>query len=141
MELPAINIKAIVVVHWLLTTWGGLSQWLPMTYFWSNYTVLAVAVWAIAQRDSVDAVFMVLLGLLITIVTDIVFFGVYYPRNGGRITDTLRFSTGMAIFSLLLKPVSCYFIYQMYRERGGEYVNFDLESSVDSRFTCDSVES
>lgn len=27
----------------------------------------------------------------------------------------------MAIFSLLLKPASCYFVYQMYRERGGEY--------------------
>lgn len=27
----------------------------------------------------------------------------------------------MAIFSLLLKPVSCYLVYQMYRERGGEY--------------------
>ncbi|XP_005986119.1 type-1 angiotensin II receptor-associated protein isoform X2 [Latimeria chalumnae] len=104
-----------------------------MTYFWSNYTVLAVAVWAIAQRDSVDAVFMVLLGLLITIVTDIVFFGVYYPRNGGRITDTLRFSTGMAIFSLLLKPVSCYFIYQMYRERGGEYVNFGFPVGSQNR--------
>ncbi|TFJ95581.1 exosome complex component RRP40 [Platysternon megacephalum] len=48
----------------------------------------------------------------------------------------------MAIFSLLLKPLSCLFVYQMYRERGGEnIVNLDVESSSDSRFTCDGIDS
>ncbi|KAG7245764.1 hypothetical protein CRUP_013988, partial [Coryphaenoides rupestris] len=43
--------------------------------------------------------------------------------SGGR--DVFRFSAGMAIFSLLLKPMSCFFVYQMYRERGGDYnLNF-----------------
>ncbi|XP_048680987.1 type-1 angiotensin II receptor-associated protein isoform X5 [Caretta caretta] len=82
MEVPAVNLKAIVLVHWLLTTWGCLG--LPPSYAWGNFTVLAVGVWAIAQRESIDAIIM------------------------------------------------------MYRERGGEYVvNLDLESSSDSRFTCD----
>lgn len=66
--------------------------------------------------------------MVVTILTDIIHFGIYYPlidlaAERGR--DVVRFSAGMAILSLLLKPVSCFFVYQMYRERGGDYnVNF-----------------
>ncbi|XP_072888056.1 type-1 angiotensin II receptor-associated protein isoform X2 [Hemitrygon akajei] len=59
MALPVINLKMIIFVHWLLTTWGCLCFWLPGPYIWSNYAVLAIGVWAIAQRDSIDAIFMV----------------------------------------------------------------------------------
>nr|XP_056721379.1 type-1 angiotensin II receptor-associated protein [Euleptes europaea] len=118
MEVPAVNLKAIVLAHWLLTTWGYMGPWLPPSYAWGNFTILAVGVWAVAQRDSVDAILMFLTGLLLTILTDIVHISLYYPSG---LSDTLRFSSGMAIFSLLLKPLSCFFAYQMYRERGGEY--------------------
>ncbi|XP_076863884.1 type-1 angiotensin II receptor-associated protein isoform X2 [Brachyhypopomus gauderio] len=142
MEVPAINLKAILLVHWLLTVWGCMA-WLPSSYACGNFTVLAVGVWAVAQRDSVDAVLMFLLGMTLTIVTDIVHFGIYYSAyeriSGG---NTFRFSAGMAILSLILKPLSCFFVYQMYRERGGDYnINFDLETSVDSRCTTDSADS
>ncbi|XP_064154023.1 type-1 angiotensin II receptor-associated protein isoform X1 [Anguilla rostrata] len=127
MEIPAVNLKAIVLVHWLLTTWGFMA-WLPSSYAWGNFSVLGVGVWAIAQRDSLDAVLMFLVGMTMTLLTDVVHFGVYYPLAEGlaeRSRDTFRFSVGMAILSLLLKPISCFFLYQMYRERGGEYnVNF-----------------
>ncbi|XP_054857971.1 type-1 angiotensin II receptor-associated protein [Eublepharis macularius] len=120
MEVPAVNLKAIVLAHWLLTTWGCMVSWLPPSYAWGNFTILAVGVWAVAQRDSVDAILMFLTGLLLTILTDIVHISLYYPTQK-TLTDTMRFSSGMAIFSLLLKPLSCFFAYQMYRERGGEY--------------------
>ncbi|XP_063767882.1 type-1 angiotensin II receptor-associated protein isoform X2 [Eleginops maclovinus] len=102
--------------------------WLPTSYAWVNFSVFAIGVWAIAQRDSIDAVLMFLVGMVVTIVTDIVHFGIFYPINdfaaeSGR--NVFRFSAGMAILSLLLKPASCFFVYQMYRERGGDYnVNF-----------------
>ncbi|XP_030393564.1 type-1 angiotensin II receptor-associated protein isoform X2 [Gopherus evgoodei] len=91
------------------------------SYTWGNFTVLAVGVWAIAQRDSVDAIIMFLIGLLITILLDIINISLFYPRHSS-LSDLERFSSGMAIFSLLLKPLSCLFVYQMYRERGGEYI-------------------
>ncbi|XP_051767521.1 type-1 angiotensin II receptor-associated protein isoform X2 [Ctenopharyngodon idella] len=141
MEIPAINLKAIVLVHWILTVWACLYPWLPTSYVLGNGSVLAVGVWAIAQRDSIDAVLLFLIGLAATILTDIVHFGLCYvtPAN---LPDLFRFSAGMAILSLVLKPVSCFFVYQMYRERGGEYnINFDLETSVDSRCTTDSADS
>ncbi|XP_031423216.1 type-1 angiotensin II receptor-associated protein isoform X2 [Clupea harengus] len=144
MEIPAINLKAIVLVHWLLTVWGCMA-WMPSSYAWGNFTMLAIGVWAIAQRDSIDAVLMFLLGMVVTIVTDIIHFGIFYPvaeSLAERNRDTFRFSVGMSILGLLLKPVSCFFVYQMYRERGGDYnVNFDLETSVDSRCTSDSADS
>ncbi|XP_060132253.1 type-1 angiotensin II receptor-associated protein isoform X1 [Zootoca vivipara] len=120
MEVPAVNLKAIVLVHWLLTTWGCMAPWLPISYPWGNFTILALGVWAVAQRDSIDAILMFLTGLLLTILTDIIHFSLYYPPSS-LLLDTTRFSAGMAIFSLLLKPLSCFFAYQMYRERGGEY--------------------
>ncbi|KAF0035568.1 hypothetical protein F2P81_013326 [Scophthalmus maximus] len=145
MEIPAINLKAIVLVHWLLTVWGCVMPWLPSSFPWSNFSVLAVGLWAVAQRDSIDAVLLFLIGMIATILNDIIHFGIYYsvgelaPASG---RDVFRFSAGMAILNLLLKPVSCFFVYQMYRERGGDYnVNFDFETSVDSRCTTDSADS
>ncbi|KAM4704156.1 type-1 angiotensin II receptor-associated protein [Rhinophrynus dorsalis] len=126
MELPAVNIKAIVFMHWLLTIFACMFEWLPSAYTLANHTVLAMGVWAIAQKDSVDAIFLFFIGLLSTVLTDILLFAMYFAVNEQRTEKTLfadlfRFSAGMAILSLLLKPLSCFFIYHMYRERGGEY--------------------
>ncbi|XP_040843855.1 type-1 angiotensin II receptor-associated protein isoform X2 [Ochotona curzoniae] len=115
MELPAVNLKVILLIHWLLTTWGCIV--FSGSYAWANFTVLALGVWAVAQRDSIDAISMFLGGLLATVVLDIIHLGVFYPRSS--LSDTSRFGAGMAILSLLLKPLSCYLVYHMYQERGG----------------------
>ncbi|XP_029358486.1 type-1 angiotensin II receptor-associated protein isoform X2 [Echeneis naucrates] len=118
--------------------------WLPPSFAWGNFSVLAVGVWAIAQRDSIDAVLMFLMGMIVTVLTDIIHFGIYYPRNSLTPDwgwDVFRFSAGMAILSLLLKPVSCFFVYQMYRERGGDYnVNFGFPSVSRNRDTYQSID-
>ncbi|XP_032935416.1 type-1 angiotensin II receptor-associated protein [Catharus ustulatus] len=119
MELPAVSLKAIILVHWLLTVWGCMNYMLPVSYAWGNFSVLAVGIWAIVQRDSLDAITMFLTGLLLTVLTDIIHISIFYPSRE-YLSDAKRFSIGMAIFSLLLKPVSCYLVYRMYRERGGE---------------------
>lgn len=143
MEIPAINLKAIVLVHWLLTIWGCMAS-LPASYAWGNFTILAVGVWAIAQRDSIDAVLMLLIGMIVTMVTDMVHIGLFYPLGDSlpeRARDTFRFSVGMAILSLLLKPVSCFFVYQMYRERGGDYnVNFGFPTVTRNRDSYQSID-
>ncbi|KAG8568434.1 hypothetical protein GDO81_013997 [Engystomops pustulosus] len=126
MELPALNIKAIVFVHWLLTIFARIFPgWLPDAYYLSNFSVLALGVWAVAQRDSVDAIFMFMVGLLVTIVLDILLLALFYAAAEEATEKTIqrdlfRFSGGMAILSLILKPMSCFFIYHMYLERGGE---------------------
>lgn len=143
MEIPAINLKAIVLVHWLLAVWGCMA-WLPTSFAWGNFSVLAVGVWAIAQRDSIDAVLMFLMGMLVTILTDIIHIGIFYPSSDlavERGRDVFRFSAGMAILNLLLKPASCFFVYQMYRERGGDYnVNFGFPSVSRNRDAYQSID-
>ncbi|GCC32708.1 type-1 angiotensin II receptor-associated protein [Chiloscyllium punctatum] len=139
MALPVVSLKMIIVVHWLLTTWGHLYPWLPQGYLWSNYAVLAIGIWAIAQRDSVDAIVMFLVGILITILMDIIDIAISYDLLAGRqpniaLRDQFRFSVGMAILSLLLKPVSCVFVYQMYKQRGGDYnLNFGFPDLTGNR--------
>ncbi|XP_077582246.1 type-1 angiotensin II receptor-associated protein isoform X2 [Stigmatopora nigra] len=143
MEIPAINLKAIVGVHWLLTVWGCMA-WLPSSFAWGNFSVLAVGVWAIAHRDSVDAVLLFLVGMTVTILTDMIHFGIYYSLSElasekGR--DVFRFSAAAAILSLLLKPASCFFVYQMYRERGGDYnINFGFPSMRPNRDAYQSID-
>ncbi|XP_010295346.1 PREDICTED: type-1 angiotensin II receptor-associated protein [Phaethon lepturus] len=112
----------------------------PASYAWGNFSVLAVGIWAIVQRDSLDAIMMFLTGLLLTVLTDIIHVSVFYPPNN-HLTDVKRFSIGMAIFSLLLKPVSCYLVYRMYRERGGEYsFNIGVTRSGQDRSTYEQID-
>ncbi|KAM9370210.1 type-1 angiotensin II receptor-associated protein isoform 1-T1 [Phaethornis superciliosus] len=140
MELPAVNLKAIILVHWLLTVWGCMNYMFPASYAWGNFSVLAVGIWAIVQRDSLDAIVMFLAGLLLTVLTDIIHVSVFYPPNN-HLTDAKRFSAGMAIFSLLLKPVSCYLLYRMYRERGGEYsLSIGVPRAGQDRSTYESID-
>ncbi|TNN38282.1 Type-1 angiotensin II receptor-associated protein [Liparis tanakae] len=116
-------------------------SWLPSSFAWANFGVLAVGVWAIAQRDSIDAVLMFLFGLVLSILTDIVHFGIFYPVNDYAAESRFRFSAATAIISLLLKPASCFFVYQMYRERGGDYnVNFGFPSVSRNREAYQSID-
>ncbi|XP_064027876.1 type-1 angiotensin II receptor-associated protein isoform X3 [Pogoniulus pusillus] len=116
MELPAVSLKVIIMAHWLLTVWGCMDYIFPASYAWGNFSVLAVGIWAIVQRDSLDAITM-------------------------DLSDLKRFSVGMAIFSFLLKPVSCYLVYQMCRERGGDCTfNIDLKSLSDSYFAHSGID-
>ncbi|XP_069730934.1 type-1 angiotensin II receptor-associated protein isoform X1 [Phaenicophaeus curvirostris] len=131
---------AIILVHWLLTVWGCMNHIFPASYAWGNFSVLAMGIWAIVQRDSLDAIMMFLTGLLLTVLTDIIHVSVFYPPNH-YLSDVKRFSVGMAIFSLLLKPVSCYLVYQMYRERGGEFVfNIGVARAGRDRSTYESID-
>ncbi|TSW21767.1 Type-1 angiotensin II receptor-associated protein [Bagarius yarrelli] len=114
-------------------------SWLTISYIVANFSVLAVGVWAMAQRDSVDAVLTFLIGLSLTIVVDIVHFSALYSLYPGG--DLFRFSVGMAILNLLLKPFSCFFVYQMYRERGGEYnINFGFPTVSRNRDAYQSID-
>ncbi|KAM4646532.1 type-1 angiotensin II receptor-associated protein isoform 2-T2 [Amazona ochrocephala] len=140
MELPAVNLKAIILVHWLLTVWGCMNHMFPASYAWGNFSVLAVGIWAIVQRDSLDAIMMFLTGLLLTVLTDIIHVSVFYPPNN-YLTGAKRFSIGMAIFSLILKPLSCYLVYRMYRERGGEYTfNLGVTCASQDRSTYEPID-
>lgn len=68
--------------------------------------------------------------LMLTILLDIIHISIFYPRVG--LLDTGRFGAGMAILSLLLKPFSCFLVYQMYLQRGGGILIYPGEHTARS---------
>lgn len=126
--MPSISLKTIILVHWFLFTWAA-SGWPYFGYVLCNFSVLAVAVWAIGDRHSVDALFMYLVMTMLSVIVDIVCLSVGFPNYIGH-TGFQVFGAVMAILNLILKPISTVLIYQMYRDRGGEYnINFGPNST------------
>lgn len=119
VNFPPVSLKIVVAVHFVLTIWGDqIGDWLPVSYLFCNLLVLVVGVWAIASPTNEDASQMFLLGMLFTILHDIIVIAIYY--NSDRNSSHYRFCVGMAILSLILKPLSCLLIFQNHRSRGGE---------------------
>jgi len=133
VSLPPVSLKIVVSVHFILTIWGDQINWLPPTYLFCNLLVLAVGVWAIASTENQDASQLFLFGMLFTILHDIIIFSIAYtPVDSSH----FRFCVGMAILSLILKPLSCLLIFQNHRSRGGapgwsgsSYVTIDGHTS------------
>ncbi|XP_032220813.1 type-1 angiotensin II receptor-associated protein isoform X2 [Nematostella vectensis] len=117
VTMPSVSIKVIIGVHFILTTWATLYPTLPTSYVFSNFLVLFMGIWALVETERTDPVVMFLLGLIFTIISDIVALSIYYVNLDN---STYRFAIGMAIMSLILKPLSCICIFLDFRNRGGE---------------------
>ncbi|XP_023047734.1 type-1 angiotensin II receptor-associated protein isoform X2 [Piliocolobus tephrosceles] len=122
MELPAVNLKTFLRPS--KVPGAGASGVFCTRCFPAPVVVMFTDLFSPPCRTTGDsprslaADNLFLGGLLATIFLDIVHISIFYPRTS--LTDTGRFGVGMAILSLLLKPLSCCFVYHMYRERGGE---------------------
>ncbi|XP_068699327.1 type-1 angiotensin II receptor-associated protein-like isoform X2 [Montipora foliosa] len=121
VNLPSVSLKIVIAVHFVLTIWGDQIGWLPGTYLFCNLLVLAVGVWAVASPENEDASQLFLGGMLFTILQDIIVIAIYYDPDHHRFVygSHYRFCVGMAILSLILKPLSCLLIFQNHRSRGG----------------------
>ncbi|XP_032220812.1 type-1 angiotensin II receptor-associated protein isoform X1 [Nematostella vectensis] len=100
VTMPSVSIKVIIGVHFILTTWATLYPTLPTSYVFSNFLVLFMGIWALVETERTDPVVMFLLGLIFTIISDIVALSIYYVNLDN---STYRFAIGMAIMSLILK--------------------------------------
>ncbi|XP_067049984.1 type-1 angiotensin II receptor-associated protein-like [Acropora muricata] len=121
VNFPPVSLKIVIAVHFVLTIWGDQIGWLPDTYLFCNLLVLAVGVWAVASPENEDASQLFLCGMLFTILQDIIVIAIYYDltHQSSLNGDHYRFCVGMAILSLILKPLSCLLIFQNHRSRGG----------------------
>ncbi|XP_059143333.1 type-1 angiotensin II receptor-associated protein-like [Physella acuta] len=120
---PGLMLRVIWLVHFVLTSWAILSPWMSSTYLYTHVVVLAFGFWALVSSDNVEAVFMFLLTLVFSVLNDIICISLYAPR--GRAIFSLdsdrlheyRFSLGMAITNLIIKPVTIFFTYRIYQSR------------------------
>lgn len=113
------------------------SQFLPTAYIYMNLIVLLIGVFAIVHNESVDAVFMFLVLHCFTILQDIIFLGIYQPRADtylenekmpNNVRNEYRFSLGMCITNLLLKPLTAFLLYRIWQDRQGNA--FDLPFTI-----------
>lgn len=132
MSPPNYTLKVIVCVHFIFMIWGAqFSALLPRVYWLSNAFVLLLGVWGIACPESYDAILMYLILHVFTILEDIILLGIYQPRARDKswienkgFKDEYRFSLGMAITNLILKPFTAFLLWRIYQDRGGRFSDF-----------------
>jgi hypothetical protein len=136
VDSPHVVLRVIVVVHFILTVWASMSECLfgsaGISYVYMHCFILAVGLWAIICPESADAIFMFLLLLVVSILMDIIFIGIYATLGQNRcdataasnptasFVNTYRFSLGMSILNLLLKPLTSFIVYRLYQDRTGQ---------------------
>lgn len=125
--MPSVSLKTIIFIHWCFFIWA-VAGWGVAGYLYCNLSVVAIGVWAVADRQSVDALFLYILMMLCSVVLDIVCLALYFPGNSH--SGFQMFGAVMAILNLILKPFTTVLVYQMYLDRGGEYnINFGPNST------------
>ncbi|XP_064642835.1 type-1 angiotensin II receptor-associated protein-like isoform X3 [Lineus longissimus] len=136
MLAPQTSLKVILVVHFVLTVWASMTEgYLPTAYIYMNLFTLAFGAYGIINQENSEAIFMFLLLQVLGIILDIVMIGVHQPFANQRFENILqntdmrneyRFSLGMSIVNLLLKPFTSFIVYRIYQERGGSYGDFGI---------------
>ncbi|CAH1774271.1 unnamed protein product [Owenia fusiformis] len=136
MNAPQVSLKVIWGAHFILTVCASMSSlYLPPAYIYMNTFILVLGIWALIQNESPDAVFMFMLMLLASIMLDIIFIAVHQPRafrqieilSGSQdLKNEYRFSLGMSIVNLIIKPITSFILYRIYQDRGGSYANFNI---------------
>ncbi|XP_076472550.1 type-1 angiotensin II receptor-associated protein-like [Babylonia areolata] len=125
MNSSNLMVKIIVLVHFFLSVWGSMGNFMPSTYIYVNAGVAACGLWAVAQPESSDAVVMTLAVLVFSILEDIVLLALYEPRGyttferheSGSLTHEYRFALGMSIANLILKPFTAALLYRVLQAR------------------------
>ncbi|KAH9508693.1 hypothetical protein Btru_049650 [Bulinus truncatus] len=123
---PCLILKIVWVTHFVLTSWALFVGWLPHVYMYTHLGVLGFGVWALVSKESADAALMFLMTLLFSVLNDILCLALYEPAAHDAYEEHIvpttarnqyRFSLGMVITNLLLKPVTSYLIFRMYQSR------------------------
>ncbi|KAK6177757.1 hypothetical protein SNE40_015795 [Patella caerulea] len=141
MNPPNLILKVIVFTHFILSMWASQSRaFLPNSYVYLNAFVLVFGIIGIFNHESSDAILLFIVGLLMSIVQDIIFLGIYEPRgqkiiknselpNQPEVHDLVgefRFSLGMCILNLIIKPVTIFLLLRILRSRTTDYDRFNI---------------
>lgn len=110
-----------------------------ISYVYMNIILMGLGIWSIAHHESPDSVLMFLLCHIFSILQDIILLGLYEPRGydtyevpGVQATarNQYRFSLGMSILNLIIKPVTAFLLFTIYKQRGGSYSDLHLPNSI-----------
>nr|XP_054768883.1 type-1 angiotensin II receptor-associated protein-like [Lytechinus pictus] len=118
-----LHVWVVVGVQFVLTVWASMGGWIDSGYVYMNSIILITGLMAIMMPESPESVFMMIIFEILSILMDIIFLGIYFPRIHCVEVNcsTMRFGAGMCILNLLLKPVAIYLLFREYNRRGGDY--------------------
>ncbi|EEC07596.1 conserved hypothetical protein [Ixodes scapularis] len=119
ISVPNLQLKAIFLLHLLLSLWPLQERWAPQAYLYYNLVYLLTLAWAIHNKDSEEPVFMALAINLGSIIMDIITLAMSFP-------STFTFCAGMAIVLLLFRPISSILLLRIFNERGGRYADLGI---------------
>ncbi|XP_049846515.1 type-1 angiotensin II receptor-associated protein-like isoform X1 [Schistocerca gregaria] len=137
VELNIINnpLKVIFIIHFILSTWALQGDWCPDSYFFYSLLFFIALFWAIKDKESSDATEMALMLNVLCIALDIVILIIYFPSSS-RVSfkrnfqhhmvwaSGEKFSSGMAVLNLLVRPVTAIALYRLHGDRSGNTNTF-----------------
>ncbi|KAH9376920.1 hypothetical protein HPB48_002765 [Haemaphysalis longicornis] len=112
------QLKAIFLIHMLLTVWPLQEGWAPQAYLYYNLIYLLTLIWAIHHKDSEEPVFMATINLG-TILMDIVTLGMHFPSQ-------FTFCAGYPFSAVKKKYIDVVFLLRIFNERGGRYADLGI---------------
>lgn len=118
LPIPNVSFKATMVFHTILLIFIGYNMYLSASYFFSNYLLVLLGFWAIAQPLSTDAVQMYFGFHLFTIVNDLACLA-NFTKYLSQQQSEFKFAFAMALISLLFKPLTAIFVMNEFTRRGG----------------------
>eukprot|EP00010_Vexillifera_abyssalis_P002048 CAMPEP_0201551874 /NCGR_PEP_ID=MMETSP0173_2-20130828/11766_1 /ASSEMBLY_ACC=CAM_ASM_000268 /TAXON_ID=218659 /ORGANISM="Vexillifera sp., Strain DIVA3 564/2" /LENGTH=164 /DNA_ID=CAMNT_0047962227 /DNA_START=43 /DNA_END=537 /DNA_ORIENTATION=- len=130
MRIPMIPLKIMVLMHQVLILWSFLRP-LGAMYVTTNLVVLGVGYWTIATPKSATAAESFFVTLFFSIINDCISLGV----NGSDLLHAganEQFSVAMAIINIIVKPLTMVFVFQVFRDRGGQFGLVDRDSQGSS---------
>jgi hypothetical protein len=122
-----VPLRVLILAHFVLVTWStiGATPWLGLTFLFSNYFAILIGLWAERDTHNAEACKLFLFALAFTILNDIISMGLEWSGEDTRTSITginralFQWTAAMAIIHLLLKPVSCIFIFKELQNRAG----------------------
>ncbi|XP_066996700.1 type-1 angiotensin II receptor-associated protein [Anabrus simplex] len=116
-SIPDAPLKIILVIHFFLSTWGMQGDWSTNSYLFYNLLFFITLLWAIHQREAQEPIEIALFIGVSSILLDIIVLTVRFPSSLARTGE--RFSAGMAILNLLIRPVTSMVLYRIHADRTG----------------------
>lgn len=111
--IPNAPIKLVFIVHFILICLG-LGKWCPLSYFFYNALFFMLLFWTMHSKEAEEPIQMAVAVNAASIILDILVIALYFPEYY-RASD--RFSAGMAILNLIIRPVTTLILYRLYAER------------------------
>merc|ERR1712210_84474 len=112
-----ITLKSIVLFQWTMSLLSLSTNWLPLGYLLTQFSLIILGVWCVVQREDSQQVFLYAACTGISTITESILVGANYPEN---LSSLQKFSAAMAIIFIISKPVQALFLHQIYKERGGQ---------------------